>query len=159
MPSTYEPIATTTVSGSSTSTISFSSIASTYTDLYLVTQGGLANSGGFAIRFNGDTGTNYSRTFLKGNGTSATSGRGSNEYPVYCSSDGTNQVNRFAIMNYSNTTTYKTMITRGDEAANSAITFVVLWRSTSAINQVEVICPGTNFNSGFTATLYGIKSA
>ena len=72
---TYDPIATTTISGSSTNTYTFSSIPSTYTDLVLA----FANFQGttnysFALRFNGDSGSNYSYTVLEGNGTSASSG-------------------------------------------------------------------------------------
>lgn len=159
MPSTYDPIATSTVSGSSTSTISFSSIPSTYTDLVVMSNGGLASGGGYAVRFNGDTSSIYSRTFLFGNGSSAGSGRSTSTYPLYVTSDGANQTSIWNIMNYSNTTTFKTMLTRGNGASENTIAFACLWRSTSAINQVEIICPGTNFTSGFTATLYGIKAA
>jgi hypothetical protein len=34
-----------------------------------------------------------------------------------------------------------------------------LWRSTSAINIIEVTAGGANFASGSTFTLYGIKAA
>lgn len=158
MAATYERIASSIVSGGSTSTISFASIPSTYTDLVVVSNGSLANNGGYAVRFNGDTASNYSRTWLKGDGSSASSARGTAEYPIYCTSDGANQTNVWHIMNYYNTSTFKTMLARGSGANNNAIVFAILWQSTSAINQVEVICPGTNFTSGFTATLYGIKA-
>ena len=156
MTATYEKIATTTVTGGSL--ISFTSIPATYTDLVVISNGGLANNGGYAVEFNGDTASNYSRTFLKGNGSTASSGRGSNEYPLYVSSDGANQTNIWNIMNYSNTTTYKSFLTRGSGAAANAIVFACLWRSTSAINRVDITCSGTTFTSGFTATIYGIKA-
>lgn len=70
MAATYEPIATTTASGSSSS-ITFSSISSAYTDLVLVANASVTSGSDTAIlRFNGDTGSNYSRTFLSGNGSS-----------------------------------------------------------------------------------------
>jgi len=75
MPATYEPIATTTL-GSAAATITFSTIAATYTDLRLTlvftTSVGGAN---VFFRFNGDTGTNYSYTSLEGSGSAASSSR------------------------------------------------------------------------------------
>ena len=158
MTATYEKIATNTVSGGSTSSISFTSISATYTDLVVISNGGLANGGGYAIGFNGDTASNYSRTFLKGDGSTASSGRTSNAYPLFVTSDGANQTNIWNIMNYSNATTYKTFLTRGNGASDNTIAFACLWRSTSAINRLDIICSSTTFTSGFTATLYGIKA-
>jgi hypothetical protein len=72
--STEVAIATTTL-GSSTSTITLSSIPNTYTDLRVV----FANirttpgTGTIVLRFNGDTANNYSRTNINGDGASATS--------------------------------------------------------------------------------------
>jgi hypothetical protein len=59
MPATYTPISTTTISGSSTSTVTISNIPSTFTDLVVVFgnfQG--TSSYSFSLRFNGDTGNN-----------------------------------------------------------------------------------------------------
>jgi hypothetical protein len=61
-------------------------------------------------------------------------------------------------MNYSNTTTYKTIIARGSGASNEVKAQVNLWRSTSAITSITVYAGGGNFNSGASFTLYGIKS-
>jgi len=55
MPKTYEPIATTTL-GSNQTTITFSSIPSTYTDLVIVSNMGTTTASYPFIRFNGDTG-------------------------------------------------------------------------------------------------------
>ena len=72
MTATYDPIATTTL-GSAASTITFSSIPNTFTDLRLVLFGVTLNATGTynQIRFNNDTGTNYSWTQLLGNGSAA----------------------------------------------------------------------------------------
>ena len=155
--STYAPIASQTV-GSSIATVTFSNIPQNYTDLVIVSNGGLANSGGYAISFNGDTSSIYSRTFMQGNGSTASSGRGSNEYPLYVTSNGANQTNIFNIINYSNTSTFKSFLSRGNGSASNTIGFVCLWRSTAAINRVDIICPGTTFTSGTTFNLYGIAS-
>jgi len=160
---TYTPIATTTL-GSSTSSYTFSSIPSTYTDLVLVVQTQWTTSGNSdaAVRFNGDTGTNYSRTWVEGNGTAASSGRASNENQMYILGYFSNTISTeiMQIMNYSNTTTYKTAINR--ESANPADSNVGikcgLWRSTAAINSITLL-GSKSFAAGSTFTLYGIAAA
>ena len=78
MPSTYEPIATTTL-GSTAATITFSSIPATYTDLRIALVGSLSGGGNYGnLRFNSDSGSNYSVTILRGNGSAASSARQSN---------------------------------------------------------------------------------
>jgi len=69
MAMTYTPIATQTL-GSSVSTVTFSSISGTYTDLVLIAQP-IASAGvDLELRFNGDSGSNYSCTQLSGDGSS-----------------------------------------------------------------------------------------
>jgi hypothetical protein len=173
MPSTYTPIATTTLSSGATS-VTFSSISNTYTDLIIVGQCGVSNNDYLTFRVgNGsvDTGSNYSHTFLEGNGSSASSGRQSNISKIYAGSTSSimnNSLNYsfyINLMNYANTTTNKTFLNR---IANNNSSFpgttanVGLWRSTSAIN-IVTIAPDTNDGrtliSGSTFTLYGIKAA
>jgi hypothetical protein len=66
---------------------------------------------------------------------------------------------RVNVMNYANSTTYKTTLSRAD-AANEELTAIVgLWRSTAAITSIKVAADaGINFSTGSTFTLYGIKS-
>jgi len=166
MPSTYEPIATNTL-GATAATVTFSSIPATYTDLVLVTNATSTSGGSQSISIkvgNGsvDTGANYSATFLYGDGTSALSGRLSSANYLY-----TGRVTNTNIstgithfQNYSNTTTFKTVLSGGRNAAAITINLVNLWRSTSAINIMELgIDGGFSFASGSTFTLYGIKAA
>jgi hypothetical protein len=168
MPSTYTPIATTTL-GSAASSVTFSSISGTYTDLVLVAASVLnaSSTNSVFLRFNSDSATNYSSTFLEGNGTSATSNRVSNRtvidsgYNVGLSTTSVGQV-IFNIMNYANTTTFKTVISRFAQASGAApgtSATVSLWRKTpEAITSIEVRCD-VNFSIGSTFTLYGVKSA
>ena len=162
---TYEAIATNTVSGSSTTTITFSSIPSTYTDLILVLNAATGSSVRDAIvRFNSDSGTNYSNTDLKGSGSTATSTRDSNSNAAYFGwataiTTSFESINIMHIQNYSNTTTYKTALARGNTASRYVSTTVNLWRSTSAINTITCIANGDNFAAGSTLSLYGIKAA
>lgn len=165
MPSTYTPIATSTVVGSATATITFSSIPSTYTDLILVLNGATAGSIRDAIvRFNSDSGTNYSLTEIKGDGSSATSSRASNITSAFFGYNSAittafESVNIMHIQNYSNTTTYKTAIARANTISRYVSATVNLWRSTSAINTVAVTISGGNYAAGSMLTLYGVKSA
>jgi hypothetical protein len=167
MPSTYTPIATYTL-GSNTASVTFSSISGSYTDLVLI-----ANFVGFtntnteavSVRLNGDTGSNYSATFLRGNGTAASSARASNDnrMVVGATQTGTNTsaaMNILQFMNYSNTTTYKTVISRYSQASLQAESDVGLWRNTAAITSIEFGTYGTNLTlAGSVITLYGIEAA
>lgn len=64
-------------------------------------------------------------------------------------------------MNYSNTTTYKTVLAKASLPSTEVVARVGLWRSTSAINTVQIKGNGAGnlLAAGMTATLYGIKSA
>lgn len=161
--STYTPIATTTL-GSSQSSVTFSSISG-YTDLVLVlsSKGTVQNYP--SLRFNSDSGSNYSRTILSGNGSSASSARGSNEtaaninYMAITNSSDFAYVSVTHIMNYSNTTTYKTLITRANNATNGLDAVVNLWRNTAAITSIDCILNTGSYAAGSTFTLYGIQAA
>ena len=162
MPSTYTPIATQTL-GSTVSSVTFSSIPSTYTDLVLVCSPLTTAGAAVQIRFNSDTGTNYSRTFINGNGSSAGSQQASNLDQNSISYSGANTTPYAVItqfMNYSNTTTNKTYLSRSNSASDEVITYVGLWRSTAAISTI-LLFPSSSgsFTSGSTFTLYGIKAA
>lgn len=162
MAATYEPIATTTASGSQT-TITLSSIPSTYTDLRLVVNGTVGTNDFVYIRVNGDTGTNYSSTWIIGDGSTASSLRQTTADKIYTDFYVTSTGSSVMIAdfnNYSNTTTYKTVLMRSNNASNRVSAAVSLWRSTSAISSITVYSTtGYNFSSSTTFTLYGIKAA
>lgn len=154
---TYAKIATTTL-GSATNSFTFSSIPSTYTDLILVVNGSATGTGG-RFRINGDTGTNYSYRRLYGNGSVAASDGNSNQDYAYGSDISTSFcVNIYNFMDYSNTTTYKTIITRANPSNSMVACTVNLWRSTAAITSIEINTGGVNMNIGSTLTLYGIQA-
>lgn len=157
MPATYEPIATTTL-GSAAVSFTFSSIPSTYTDLELVFAGTDSAFGSLNIQLNGDTATNYSYTILTGDGTTAASSRGTSVAQMNLGVTGTSQsVSKFFFMNYANTTTYKTVLGRGNIASNQVRAGVGMRRNTAAITSITV--QGTSLQIGSTLTLYGIKAA
>lgn len=163
---TYTPIATTTL-GSATSTVTFSSISGSYTDLVLVCSTKLDGSGGDArldIRVNSDSGSNYSNTIMYGTGSSAVSARNSSQTESQVgrqtSSNWSNSI--IHINNYSNITTNKTILGRGNNPDALVLAAVSLWRSTAAISSITVYPQaGTanNFVSGSTFSLYGITAA
>jgi hypothetical protein len=166
MPSTYTPIATTTL-GSNQTSYTFNSIPATYTDLVLIVVGKMVSSAyDTALRFNGDSGTNYSRMVLTGTGSSpAGAGRSNSTNIMYIDANGvkdttfnTNDI--INIMNYSNTTTYKTVLSRSNNAATGVDVNVGMWRNTAAITSVEVLAMSSGtWATGSTFTLYGIKAA
>jgi hypothetical protein len=154
---TYALIDSTTL-GSAQSSVTFSSIPATYTDLILVIKA-TTISANHNLRFNGDTGSNYSYTGLYGDGSSAASFRSSSNTVIgltYTSSGA--PMSRIQIQDYANTTTYKTILNRQDDAANATMTTVGLWRSTSAINSITIVGSGGNIPSGSTFKLYGIEA-
>jgi hypothetical protein len=160
---TYESIATQTL-GSAAATVTFSSISGSYTDLVLIGQIKGTASTFLNLQFNGDTASNYSRVVLAGQGTVAASELRSNRTAINTDYFQTIQTNfnyitRINIMNYSNSTTYKTVLCRPDNAANGTGATVGLWRSTSAITSVTLLADGNSFDIGTTFSLYGIKAA
>ena len=165
---TYEPIATTTLN-STQSTVTFSSISGSHTDLVLVMNPITNDTNGAYpyLRFNSDSSTNYGRIFMRGNGSSASSDESNNENLAYIIGGNVAQLNSafnaiVNIQNYANTTTFKSYISRANSATGtdaSVEAVVGMWRSTSAINNITITCGGTSFVSGSTFTLYGITKA
>lgn len=166
MPVTYDNIATTTL-GSPASTITFSSIPATYTDLRLVFAISSTSAGGQNIvaQVNGNSSSIYSRTVLFGNGSSAGSTGGVNNDRFVLNYEGTSTtlpcLVEIDFLSYAGSTN-KTILTATSEDTNGSgavVRTVQLWRNTSAINTILLYLTGGNFNAGTTATLYGIKNA
>lgn len=164
MATTYEPIATTTLGG--VSTITFSSIPSTYTDLRLTLNLVPSSTPIPRIQFNSNTASNYSYTTLYGTGSSTASNRTtsntylsmseatqSSSYPAFYTLD---------IFSYAGSTNKTVLMTANQDANGSGqVQYTVgLWRVTSAINTIYLF-PNAfgSFAAGTTATLYGIKAA
>jgi flagellar hook protein FlgE len=163
MPRTYEPIATTTATGSS-ATITFSSFPSTYTDLIIVCAIKGTNANDAYLRYNSDTGSNYSDTTLRGNGSAASSVRNTNVVGIdigAIANVGANDIGTIIIhiQNYSNATTHKSNLTRFSNASALVSSIAGLWRNTAAITSIDLFNRGGSWVSGSTFTLYGIKAA
>ena len=159
MPSTYTPIATTTL-GSAQSTVTFSGIASTYTDLHIVINGTATSTNNHLIRFNNDSASNYSYTDLYGDGGSAGSGRASNSTGIFIGNGSASNYTKIVeVMQYANTNVFKPVLNRSNSPAEAVAAEIGTWRSTAAINRVDIVATGGSMNTGTTITLYGIQSA
>lgn len=164
MAATYEPIATTTL-GSAASSITFSSIPGTYTDLRLsLSLKSTSATSFFGFRFNGDTGTNYSCTYMYGNGSTAGSSRSTSVDIIYGNTIYNTNFTFVGLDVFSYAgSTYKTCLysmANDQNGSGVALNEVGLWRSTSAINSLSIVdYQGKVFEVGTTATLYGIKAA
>lgn len=168
MATTYNSLATTTLS-SDTTQIDFTSISSSYTDLVLVVdQIQTTNTGSsynaLRMRINSDTSVNYSYTSIEGNGTTISTNRDNNDYMYVGFAPQTSATTKGQLIshfiNYGNTTTYKTVLHRANATAFGTQARVHTWRSTSAISTISILFDGTvKYKSGMTITLYGIKAA
>lgn len=168
---TYEPLATTTLTTSAAS-ITFSSISGAYTDLILVGQAKslLSGTDSIGIAVNGSGSTIYNRTYLEGNGSAVTSGgqtsqiRIVSDYIMGTSGTADFGVYTWNFMDYSNTTTKKTVLFRGNNTQVSGgwnvSAMVYLVDITSAITSLTIATMnGPNLAAGTSFTIYGIKEA
>jgi len=164
MAATYEPIASTTL-GSDASTITFSAIPQSFTDLVCVfknaSNGSLSSNSSWA-QFNSDATANYSDTTLYGNGTSALSSSNTSATTgVALGGKIDNGITVLHIMSYANTNVYKTCLASSESlvsSAHSVFRIVGMWRSTAAITSVSFV-NNTTFKTGVALSLYGIKAA
>jgi hypothetical protein len=164
MPATYEKIATTTL-GSTSSTISFGSIGSGYTDLRLVLAATNTASLDLNLTFNSDTATNYSRTQLTGNGSVASSTRSTSAAFIRANFFGMAASEPYLLtldlFSYAGST-FKTCLIENSEDKNGSggvCRMVGLYRSTSAITTITFTTSTSTFAVGTSATLYGILKA
>ena len=157
MTTTYIALATTTLS-SATSTVTFSSIPATYRDLILVVNGSSSASVvGLAVRFNSDTGSNYSGVLMQGDGSSAASGTLSGTFAEIGVLVTSRMQAICQIMDYSATDKHKTFLSRSDGASDRTRATASRWANTAAINTIQVFNTNNNFVVGSTFSLYGVN--
>jgi hypothetical protein len=158
-------LANLTVSGTPAS-ISFTGFAATYRDLYIVCSANTpGNNAFYQVRFNGDTGANYSIQTLFGAGSAAAGnyqafsltsispvgGGANNEL-------GSTRLAFFAvdILDYSQTNKKKVAMSRSASSGNSINSWVGTWHNTAAITSVVIFPSAGAFTTGNTFTLYGV---
>lgn len=175
MPNTYTLISS-NVLASSAASVTFSAIPSTYTDLVLTmsVRSDRANvADGLFFKFNSDTTSVYSSTYLSVNNSSSVvgSGRGtgtSNDVFYYYTDGGNATSNTFSntelyIPSYTasqNKPLSLTSMAEGNTAAFSMGANAGLWRNTAAITSINIVSfVGANFLTDSSFYLYGISKS
>lgn len=168
----YESIATTTVGVGGSASITFSGISGSYSHLQI--RGNVKSNrasginDGIVVQFNSDTGTNYTRHRLFGDGSTAQAGantaqNGSLLYAGSGALTGTSVFGAFVmdLIDYSNTNKYKTMRSLDGVDGNGSGYVALdsgLWLNTAAITSVTFTPQsGTLFTQYSSFALYGIK--
>jgi hypothetical protein len=168
----YESIATTTVGSGGVSSVTLSSIPSTYTHLQLRciarSTYNLNASSSLIMRINGDTSnTNYAVHLLDGNGSSASAYGASSDSPQGAVSNATAGANIFGaaifdILDYTNTNKYKTIriLSGNDNNGSGTLRFAsgASYANTNAITSLVISTPSGDLAQYSSFALYGIKS-
>ena len=169
-PNSYESIATVTVGSGGAASATFSSIPATYSHLQI--RGIIRQStGGFdqaLAQFNSDTGNNYARHALLGEGTtaSAEATTSTNKVSFAAIAGGGQTASVFGvtvtdILDYTNTNKYTTTRSLGgvDDNGSGYIWFSSgLWMNTAAITTITITPGGGNFVQYTQFALYGVRA-
>ena len=174
----YQSISTVTVGAGGSSSITFSSIPSTYKHLQIrYIAKGTSTSGGYPtgsdLSLNSDTtNSNYFGHYLRGDGSSATAGSGisARNSVIFVpgssgswSSSSTFGTGIVEILDYTNTSKYKTIRALSGADANGAGAVSLnsmTWANTSAVTSITITADPTyttNFAQYSSFALYGIK--
>ena len=169
--SSFESIATTNGNGSAT-TLSFTSIPSTFKHLQIrgISKDQTAGAApALYMQFNSDTGSNYKSHYLQGSGVATSAGAAGGITYIYCgypspgnAASGTMGASIIDILDYTNTSKYTTARTLNGYDTNNAATGYVdimsgVWLNTAAITRIDFNINGDPFTSDTTFALYGIK--
>lgn len=166
---TYNAIASTTVSGSSTTSVTFGSgntLTQAFTDLVLVCSVQVTTTtDNMVIEFNGDTTSGlYSWDQMISTGSAQTVNRynaqNAGAIADYFPTSTTFGIAFVNISNYSNSNVFKSYLSRGGDANAGATTFMSgIWRNLNAITQIRVREGSSlTLKAGSMFTLYGIKA-
>ena len=147
--------------GTSASSVTFSSISATGKgDLVLTME--FKGSGGNAygaLRFNGDTGSNYSTTFALGDGSAPGQGGGtSDKIAVFAATTTSSYLEQYQIMDYSATDKHKSLLRRGNRADYRVDMLAGRWANTAAITSIEIFALTNSYAAGSTFHLYQLVS-
>jgi len=164
---TYDLIATTTLAAATPSVV-FGSLPQTYRDLKIVFSAlGTSNDASVEMRFNGDSGSNYTQIYMLATNGGASSGTYSPTLHYFYIGQGlsTSSIYNPAtvdLMDYSATDKHKTSLIRANGRQNdtnmSVSAMAGRWANTAAITSVTFTLTGGNFAAGTTVNLYGVKA-
>jgi hypothetical protein len=164
----FESIATTTVGAGGQATVTFSSIPSTYKHLQIRFMSKSNNTNdAIDMRFNSDTGNNYSYHELYGDGSSAGSGVSTPRSTIPLAGGGAPAANTNVfgvsvvdILDYADTNKFKTIRNLGGVDFNGSGVVMLIsgnWRSTSAVSTISLALRSNNVGQYSSFALYGIK--
>jgi hypothetical protein len=152
---TYTQINSVTLAAAS-ATVTFSSIPATMRDLVIVVNGNTSANQFTGLRFNSDSGSNYSMVRMYTGPTSSTDTR---TYGLLTTGNPSLTLNSIAqIMDYSATDKHKTVLIRSNIPADNVAAHAVRWANTAAITAVAVEAISTTWAVGTTFNLYGIEA-
>ena len=167
----YDALATVTVPSGGAASVTFAGIPTTYKHLQIrmMARSTVAGSeDSVLMRFNADTGSNYSYHFLFGNGSSANASATSSAAFIYpwAIPGATFASNAFGvqimdILDYANTSKNKT--TRNfagydDNSTGGRIAFTSgAWYNTSAVTSISITAGSANIAQYSSFALYGVK--
>lgn len=162
----YDALATYTVPSGGIATITFAGLPTGGQYSHLQIRGSFSNSSGSVIRgrFNSDSGNNYSRHYVYGDGSSAVGGADANfDYATFGYNAGTTanySASVVDILDYAATTKNKTVRTLTGSDNNGSGLIVLYssgWYNTSAINSITITSTGGNFTQHSQFSVYGVK--
>lgn len=159
----YDSIATVTVGGGGSSSISFTSIPATYTHLQIRGISKMSSGASLYMQLNSDTGSNYARHYLNGNGSTVGAGANSSFTNMFAgttaNATSTFGANVIDILDYTNTNKYTTSrsLSGADSNGSGFVQFFSgLWMNTAAVTTIT-ITGDSNFDQYSQFALYGIK--
>ena len=166
----FESIQTVTVGSGGQSSISFSSIPSTYKHLQLRAFANITTADAALLQFNSDTSSSYNGHRLYGNGSAAGAGAqggGSSVTNIaipatagFPSASSTFGISIIDILDYTNTNKYKTVrgLSGWDGNGSGYVDFGSgLWRNTSAVSSITYSAASGSFVQYSSFALYGVK--
>jgi hypothetical protein len=171
MATTFVKIQTVTVGAGGVTSIEFTSIPQTYTDLKIVLSGRSSAENEYYVTFNSNS-ANYSSRYIYGNGSSVLTG--TNPFGTSFAFLGSVNKSTTTASVFNNAEIYISNYTSANHKSISANTSqennateaynwltAAIWSNTSAITSIQVDLQNapSNFTEYSTFTLYGIKSS
>ena len=174
-PGAMIPLMTTTV-GTAVSAVTFSDIPQAYEHLQiraiLKTNENSTGATNIEMRLNSDTGSNYTRHYLRGTGSAVDAGAATSQSRFTVGTaiqNGAALANMFGamvidILDYTNTNKYTTVRALSGQNTNGSGTTGMwlqsgLWLNTAALTNISLFSSSSNINQYSSFALYGIKRA
>lgn len=154
-------LANVTISGSATTTVTFSSIVGTYRDLFLVISGTNSVDANLYFRLNGDSASNYYINGISGNGSTASAQNGNYSGWFFNANAriGTGIANfTFDILDYAATDKHKNALVAANRADAATERFAMRWANTAAITSIVATVTAGNLVAGTSFALYGVSA-